>query len=947
MRLWNWRKNAGPRQPSWKPDVISEADIIDGNILIVDDQEANVALLEQILRGAGYRLITATRDPRAVCQLHRKNRYDLILLDLQMPGLDGFQVMEELKAIEVGSYLPVLVITAQPGHKVRALHSGAKDFISKPFELAEVLIRVHNMIEVRLLLKQGTVVNVARLENAQRIAGVGDWEYDFSTKHRLRWSEEIYNILGITRKEYPPSAETFYSLVHPEDLDFVHQEKKAVAKGLRRVEFMHRIIRPSGEIRHVRQIAEMTFDDMGEPSRESGTIQDLTEQKAAELARHETQERYRRMLTLSPDALFVNVDGIITFVNRAFCEMMGATDPAQLIGRSALEISHASYLETVVERRRKLADGHSMPPIEIKYRRLDGTTVDVEVTSVAFDFQGHKEVQVIARDISIRLRAATVLRESEERFRLVARAVSDVVWDWNIAANSLWWNDGFLSTFGYSATDIKPSVENWTDRIHPDDRARVAESIERAIGSSADSWTSEYRFRRKDGSFATVHDQAFILRDEATNAVRVVGGMRDMTEQMKMEAQFLRAQRMESIGTLAGGIAHDLNNVLAPILMGIELLKQDTREDPRRSRILETIHVSCRRGADLVRQVLSFARGDQQQRVAIRLEGLIGDVKAVITQTFPRNIRISTNISEGLWPITGDPSQLHQVLLNLVVNARDSMPHGGTLAISASNFNVDAQFAATSQDAKTGAFVLLEVADGGSGIPPEVRDRMFEPFFTTKEVGKGTGLGLATVHTVVKSHGGFLAVDSEMDRGSTFKVYLPADAAIRKTEIQSPHTAEIPRGNNELVMVVDDEHSVRDITQQTLEAFGYRVVTAADGASAVAVYAKLVQEVAVVITDMMMPVMDGAATIHVLKCINPSVRIIAASGLELAENMAKATSAGVFVFLQKPFTAQDLLQKVHEVINEPDLRSVLISSIHPDGRFRNGSASSFNGNEKR
>jgi len=926
--------------------VISRADILNGNILIVDDLDANVSLLDQILRGAGYRSITATKDPHAVCPLHRENRYDLILLDLQMPGLDGFQVMEELRAIEVGSYLPVLVVTAQPNHKMRALHSGAKDFISKPFDLAEVLIRVHNMIEVRLLLKEETVVNVGRLENAQRIAGVGDWEYDFSTHHRLRWSEEVYRILGVARSEYPPNAETFYSLVHPDDLDFVQQEKRAAAKGLRRVEFEHRIVRPGGEVRHVRQIVEMTFDSLGQPSRESGTIQDLTEQKALELARHETEERYRKMLALSPDALFVNVDGIITFVNKAFCQMMGASEPAQLIGRSALEMSHPSYLETVVERRRMLADGQSMPPVEIKFTRLDGTTVDVEVTSVAFEFQGRKEVQVIARDISVRLRAVTALRESEERFKFVARAVSDVVWDWNLAANTLWWNDGFLTTFGFGAADIKPSVESWTERIHPDDRGRVADSIELAVGSSAESWDSEYRFKRKDGGYACVHNQAYILRDADAKAIRMVGGMRDLTEQKKMEAQFLRAQRMESIGTLAGGIAHDLNNVLAPIMMAIELLKQDANGDPRRSKILETIHVSCCRGADLVRQVISFARGDDQQRVAIRLERLIGDVRAVITQTFPRNIRISTNIADDLWPITGDPTQLHQVLLNLVVNARDSMPHGGTLALSASNFTVDAQFAATSQDAKAGSFLLLEVTDSGCGIPQEVRDRIFEPFFTTKEVGKGTGLGLSTVHTVVKKHGGFHTVESEMGRGSTFKIYLPADPAHRNPETERPLQIETPRGLNELVMVVDDEQSILDITQQTLETFGYRVVTASDGAAAVAIYAKLAQEVAVVITDMMMPIMDGAVTIHVLKGINPSVRIIAASGLELVENMAKATSAGVFDFLQKPFTAQALLQKVREVIDEPDMHAALLASGRSEGRFSQGAISTLKGASK-
>jgi CheY-like chemotaxis protein len=243
------------------------------------------------------------------------------------------------------------------------------------------------------------------------------------------------------------------------------------------------------------------------------------------------------------------------------------------------------------------------------------------------------------------------------------------------------------------------------------------------------------------------------------------------------------------------------------------------------------------------------------------------------------------------------------------------MPHGGALTLSASNVTLDEQFAATSQDATAGTYVLLQVSDTGCGIPPEVRDRIFEPFFTTKEVGKGTGLGLSTVHTVVKNHGGFLLLDSEVDRGSTFKVYLPADPAHRAEGADPGFPSHLPRGRGELVLVIDDEPSIREITQQTLEAFGYCVITAGDGAEAVTLYAKQAQDVALVLTDMMMPIMDGAATIHVLKCINPNVAIIAASGLELTENIAKALEAGVHDFLQKPYTAQTLIQRVRKVID--------------------------------
>jgi PAS domain S-box-containing protein len=772
--------------------MISSSAIFKASILIVDDQEANISLLEQMLRGAGYVSIASTRDPHQVCELHRRNRYDLILLDLQMPGMDGFQVMEGLKKIETDDYLPVLVITAQPDHKLRALKAGAKDFVSKPFDLAEVLMRVYNMLEVRLLHLNETALNLARLKDSQRIASLGDWDYDFAN-HRLVWSEEVYRILGISPIDSAPNSETFYHHVHPDDLALINREKRAAMEGSRRANIEYRIIRPGGEVRHIHQISEMIFDDQGRPSRETGTMQDITDRKLA----HEA------------------------------------------------------------------------------------------------------------------------LRQSEERFKLVARAVSDVVWDWDLSANTLWWNDGFLITFGYVASEIEPGIESWTSRIHPDERSRVVDSIHHAIDAGTESWSSEYRFQRKDGSYAFVQDRGYILRDPTGKGVRMVGGMRDLTEQKKMEAQSLRAQRMESIGTLAGGIAHDLNNVLAPIMMSIDLLKFDSGNDTHRRRILDTIYISCRHGADLVRQVLSFARGLDGQRIVTQLRHLIDDLEGIISETFPRNIRIVTDVPNNLWPITGDPSQLHQVLLNLAVNARDAMPQGGTLTLAAANLTIDAQYAGMSQEAKAGTYVLLRVTDTGQGIPPEVREHIFEAFFTTKELGKGTGIGLATVHTVVKSHGGFLNVESEVGRGTTFKIYLPANPALQTADTARPPPADLPRGRDELVLVIDDEFSIRHITQKTLEAFGYRVITASDGIEAVALYAKQAQQIAVVLTDMMMPIMDGAATIQVLRRINPAIKIIAASGIDSGDDVAKAGNAGVKHFLVKPYTAETLLKLFREVLDRP------------------------------
>jgi len=382
-----------------------------------------------------------------------------------------------------------------------------------------------------------------------------------------------------------------------------------------------------------------------------------------------------------------------------------------------------------------------------------------------------------------------------------------------------------------------------------------------------------------------------------------------------LENTRLRALHMESLGSLASGIAHDLNNVLTPIMMSIELLKCDPANDPRRRKILDNIEDSSRRGAELVRQVLSFTRGVGGQRVAMRLRLLITEFEGLIGQTFPRNIRLVTHVDPALWPITANPSQLHQVVLNLVINARDALPQGGTLTLRATNITIDPQFAGTSQEAKAGTYVLLEVTDTGLGISPMLRERIFDHHFTTKPLGQGYGIGLATVRTVVRNHGGFMNVESELGQGTTFRVYLPSDPTLQNVATTPACPAALPRGAGELVLVVDDEASIREVTQQTLEAFGYRVITANDGAEATALYAQRATEIALVLTDMLMPVMDGATTIVVLRRINPAVRIIAASGSDSGNNLACALNAGASNFLPKPFTAETLLQLVREALN--------------------------------
>lgn len=383
----------------------------------------------------------------------------------------------------------------------------------------------------------------------------------------------------------------------------------------------------------------------------------------------------------------------------------------------------------------------------------------------------------------------------------------------------------------------------------------------------------------------------------------------DITQKKLLESQFLRAQRLESIGTLSSGIAHDLNNVLAPILMTAQLLESQL-QDERSKRLLPILINNAKRGANLVKQVLSFTRGIEGDRTLVQPEPLINEIKQVIKETFPKTIQVSEEIPQNLWMIKGDATQLHQVMMNLCVNARDAMPNGGKLSICAANFIVDENYAQMHLDAKVGSYIMISVADTGIGISPEVLDRVFEPFFTTKELGKGTGLGLSTVLGIVNSHNGFINVQSHINKGSNFQVYLPAQEI---KEIQEEVERDFPLGEGELILVVDDEDSIRDITKKSLESYNYKAITASDGIEAIALYAEHRNEISVVLTDIIMPMMDGLTTIRTLQKINPQVKIIAVSGLISNDKVNTITEVGIKAFLSKPYTAKQLLQTIGDV----------------------------------
>ena len=426
-----------------------------------------------------------------------------------------------------------------------------------------------------------------------------------------------------------------------------------------------------------------------------------------------------------------------------------------------------------------------------------------------------------------------------------------------------------------------------------------------------DEWKGELQKSSEDGRQNIVESHWSLLRDDSGHPKSILVIDTDITEKKQLETQFLRMQRMQSIGALAGGIAHDLNNVLAPILMVTELLRDELTSEESRQR-LDTAKASAQRGAEMVKQILAFSQGAGGELRTIQLKHLIADMVRLMKDTFPRSIRVESRMDKELRPVLGDVIQLNQVLLNLCVNARDAMPKGGTLQIGAYNTQLEGKRMPTAPEPVTGRFVLLTVADTGVGISQEVLHRIFEPFFTTKEAGKGTGLGLSTVLGIIRSCHGFVEVASEVGKGTIFEVYLPVAVQGDADAIHCAVPAVDP-GQGETILLVDDEAAVLEMTRATLEAFNYKVITAQDGADALILFQQHVSEIDVVITDMDMPVMDGESLIRQLRVLAPGVRVICVSGLALEANLKEVAGLHPQAFLTKPYTSEKLLTTLKSV----------------------------------
>jgi len=612
------------------------------------------------------------------------------------------------------------------------------------------------------------------------------------------------------------------------------------------------------------------------------------------------------LFNLISDAIIAkSADGKITLWNSGAEQMFGYS-AAEIMGRSTKVLFPSDRLKEAEDMLARTIQGEQVRPFETVCLRKDGRLLDVSVavTPVIDEMGKVVGASKILRDLTEFNR---VKREIEEQTALLDKT-RDAILIFDPEGRIIFWNKAAERIYGWTRQEA-------ANRYIAEFICADPQKFKEVHGTTLErgEWSGELHHVTKERQELIVESRWSLLRDREGRPKSILSINTDVTEKRKIEVQFMRAQRMESLGILAGGIAHDLNNILTPIMLSIDMLKH-TAADPHTKSIIETIELSARRGSDIVQQVLSFARGMEGQRIVIQPKYLLKDIEHIVIDTFPKDIRLEMSLPHDTWTILGDPTQVQQILLNLCVNARDAMPHGGTLSIKTENCVADQHYVAMNKQAKPGSYVAISVTDVGVGIPQEILDNIFEPFFTTKEVGKGTGLGLSTVKAIVKNHDGFINVYSELGRGTTFKIYLPAQGAPSEEGEYGVEQLDIPRGNGELILVIDDETSILSITGETLQTYGYNVLTACNGAEGVAIYAQQMDKIALVLTDLSMPVMDGRATIYALLKINPKAKVIAMSGMDEAESVAKASTAGIKHFISKPYTAATLLKTLRALV---------------------------------
>ncbi len=875
-------------------------------ILHLEDNPLDSELVLRILEDEGLDPELRRVDTRDdFCRELRTANADLIISDFTLPFYNGLVALSAAR--ELRPELPFIFFSGTIGEEaaVESLKTGATDYVLKhrPEKLVPAVRRALREVEDRqsraqaeeALRKQERWFRTLT-ENGLDIVSVLDRHGRFKYN-----SPSIEKVLGFAPGEL--IGQSAFSLIHPADLPAAQngfQRALRISEGPMAVQFRFR--HKDGSWRNLEVIGQALLDD---PAIDGIVLngRDITQ-------RLEAEQKYRSIFENSMEGICQTTpDGRFTAVNPSLAEMLGYASPDQLI-HEVQDIATQVYARADEREAFKglIAEHGIVKGFVLQARTKQGKTIWISLNARAIcDHTG------AVRFYDCSIEDITDRKLAQEQIRQQATLLDeapDAIFVTDPHDIVLYWNRGAEELYGWKRNEILgQKISSFLPQWQPASTQEImAAFLEKG------RWEGEMIQTTRDGKELVVSARRSLLRDENDQPKAVLVINTDLTEKKKTEAQFLRAQRMESLGVLAGGIAHDLNNIFSPILLASELLRDNVTNDEGR-KIVEVMCTTAQRGSEMVKQILSFARGAAGQTAALDLHPLVNDICKLLRRTLPPSVRIQNQLSQHRLLVMGNVTQLHQVLMNLCVNARDAMPNGGLLQLEAETALLERKTPPGSAEPISGKFVKIVVRDTGTGIPPELLAKIFDPFFTTKEEGKGTGLGLSTVVSIVKSHSGFLEVDSKPGEGTAFTIFLPA--AENAPGREDSASAAPPDGHGKLVLVVDDEEALLEMCKLTLETFNYRVVTARDGVAGLLAFEQHRAQIQVAVVDLMMPLMDGARMIKELRRVAPSLKIICASGASSRAKTSLRETLDANAFLNKPYSTQMLLRTISSLAREP------------------------------
>ncbi len=901
---------------SWKDQL---------NVLCLEDNAADRERIADILHRDGLSCHFVYAATKQEFEAGLKNRdLDLILADFTLPGYCGMAALEVAR--ERRPSVPFIFVSATLGEEyaIETLKSGADDYVLKDHldRLAPAVWRALREAEsrrariwaeeelrqthekLRYLLEHSPVVMYTFRIGAGQVSP-------------LIVSGSVERVLGVTAAELAQQA-WWRKGLRPDEREQVNAANfDGIEVGSHSAEYPIR--QRDGTYVWVEDNYRVLGDVNGRPCEVVGVWADITERKRLESELALREQRMNAFFSCATVGLVV-LDENLRYVqiNETLADMNGIPAEAH-IGNTLREITprFAPVLEPIF--RKVLETGQPVLNVEISGETPRSPGIERHWMESFFPIQGPdgrpQGVGAIVVEVTDLKRAERALRTSEQRFRDISEAAGEFIWETDAQGRFTYASERVQAVLGYDAEEILG--RSFFELVDP---AEVSQAEE--------FWNGHVQTKTgfRDFEVAVISKTADTVRLSGT-AVPIIGaageflGFRgaslDVTEKRRLESKFLRAQRLESIGSLASGIAHDLNNILTPILMGTSFLHSDLAGTPH-EQLLATIESSAERAVDVVKQLLAIGRGQVARKSTLQIRHLVRDMAKIARETFPRSIQVEEETPPNLWPIQGDHTQIHQVLLNLCVNARDAMPQGGCLTLKAENVVLDDHYVSMHREASPGPFVRLVVKDTGVGIPEPIRGHIFDPFFTTKDPSAGTGLGLTTVLGIVKDHHGFIHLTTEPGQGTCFEIHVPATPDAKSlTETEQARRLP-PPGNSELILVVDDEPAIREAVQRTLEHHGYTVLVAGDGIEALVQHAANVQSLRLVLTDILMPVMDGTTLCRTLHRVSPRIPIIAFTGALTGESgreiLRALDESGVLRVLHKPHGADELLLAVHEAL---------------------------------